>query len=67
MKSKWSSPIMFYDIMLAFFAICFGYDVFYGQVTFVSFAWPFCFLYYYYRKESVKRLLDDSGLYDEEE
>ena len=67
MKSKWSSPVMFYDIMLTFFAICFGYDIFYGQVNFVSFAWPFCFLYYYHRRESVKKLLDDSGLYDKEE
>ena len=66
MKSKWTSPVMFYDLMLTFFALCFGYDIFMDQVNFVSFAWPFCFLYYYHRKQEVKRLLEDSGLHEEE-
>ena len=60
-KMKWSSPVVFYDLMMGFFALCFLLDLFFGNVNIVTFAWPFCYLYYYYRRKAVKQLLEDSG------
>ena len=54
-----SSPVAFYNIMMGFFALCMLFDVFFGAVTGITFAWPVCFIYYYYRRREVKGLLEE--------
>jgi|15BtaG_2_1085339.scaffolds.fasta_scaffold01362_10 hypothetical protein len=52
--------LFFYDFFILVFAALFVYDLTYGTFNIVSFAYPFCIIYYMSRKREVARLLKES-------
>lgn len=55
---KLSSPLAFYNIMLGFFVVCFLYDVTLGEISPATYAWPVCFIYYYFRRLDVMGMIE---------
>lgn len=53
------SPLTFYNFMILFLIICTFHDIVYGPITAISFAWPVCLVYYYYRRESMARMMEE--------
>jgi len=65
---KLSSPLVFYNIMMGFFVMCFLYDVTLGEPSPATYAWPVCFIYYYFRRLDVKGMIEkDSEEFGEQE
>jgi len=47
--------LLFYRVALWFFAVMFVLDVALLGVSPATYAWPVCFVYYYYRLQDAKR------------
>ena len=60
------SPLAFYDFMLLFLIACTFHDIVYGPVTTISFAWPVCLIYYYYRRKSMAKMIEKYRKTDED-